>query len=95
MAHSRVRRLHAEARAVARYAARQPLRVEAVDPADARFWGKVRRLPRRQREVIVLRYVDELTDPEIAHVLGCSESTVRVHAHRATTTLAKTEGVTE
>jgi DNA-directed RNA polymerase specialized sigma24 family protein len=95
LAHSRVRRLHAEARALARYSARQPLRVEAVDPADAGFWGKVRRLPRRQREVIVLRYVDELTDPEIADVLGCSESTVRVHVHRATTTLARKEGVAE
>ena len=95
LAHSRMRRLGAEARAVARYAARQPLHVEAVDPADGRFWAEVRSLPRRQREVVVLRYVDQLSDAEIAEVLGCSESTVRVHAHRATTALAKREGVVE
>jgi RNA polymerase sigma factor (sigma-70 family) len=95
LAHSRMRRLGAEARAVARYAVRQPVRVEAVDPSDTQFWVDVRRLPRRQREVVALRYVDELSDAEIADVLGCAESTVRVHAHRAITALAKKEGAAE
>src|SRR5205823_11351329 len=88
LAHSRIRRLGAEARAVARYAARQPPHVGELEPADSRFWASVRRLPRRQREVVVLRYVDDLTDAAISQVLGCSESTVRVHAHRATAALA-------
>jgi len=90
LAHSRMRRVGAEARALARFAVRQPPLVDALEPEDARFWAQVRRLPRRQREVVVLRYVEELSDAEIAVVLGCAESTVRVHAHRATTTLAKT-----
>jgi RNA polymerase sigma factor (sigma-70 family) len=89
LACSRMRRLGAEARALARYAARQPPRVEPIEPDDAAFWAEVRHLPRRQREVIVLRYVEELADADIAEILGCSEATVRVHAHRATTTLAK------
>jgi DNA-directed RNA polymerase specialized sigma24 family protein len=37
---------------------------------------------------VVLRYVDDLSDAEIAGVLGCSDSTVRVHAHRARAALA-------
>jgi RNA polymerase sigma-70 factor (sigma-E family) len=44
---------------------------------------EVRRLPARQRAVIGLRYFADLTDAEIADLLGCSQSTVRVHAARA------------
>jgi RNA polymerase sigma-70 factor (sigma-E family) len=40
------------------------------------------RLPRKQRAVIVLRYYEDLADDEIAGILGCSPSTVRVHAMR-------------
>ena len=92
LARSRVRRLGAEARALARYAARQAPNVEELEPGDARFWAAVRRLPRRQYEVVVLRYVDDLSDAEIAEVLGCAESTVRVHAHRAAAALAESVG---
>lgn len=41
------------------------------------------RLPRRQKAVLVLRYFEGLSDPEIADLLGCSASTVRSHASRA------------
>jgi len=44
-------------------------------------------LPRRQRAVIVLRYYEDLSDSEIAEVLGCSQSTVRGYAMRALRTL--------
>jgi RNA polymerase sigma-70 factor (sigma-E family) len=40
------------------------------------------RLPRKQRAVIVLRYYEDLADEEIAGILGCSPTTVRVHAMR-------------
>jgi RNA polymerase sigma-70 factor (sigma-E family) len=40
-------------------------------------------LPRRQRAVIVLRYYEDLSDDDIAAVLGCTRSTVRGHAMRA------------
>jgi RNA polymerase sigma-70 factor (sigma-E family) len=40
-------------------------------------------LPRQQRAVIVLRYYEDLSDPEIADVLGCRPATVRAYATRA------------
>jgi len=49
----------------------------------AELLDEVRRLPARQRAVIGLRYYADLTDAEIADLLGCSQSTVRVHAARA------------
>ena len=43
----------------------------------------VGRLPRRQREVLVLRYYSDLSDEQIARVMGIGPSTVRSTAHRA------------
>jgi RNA polymerase sigma-70 factor (sigma-E family) len=51
------------------------------------MWQRLARLPRRQRAVLVLRYYEQLADPEIAELLGCAQATVRAHAHRALTTL--------
>jgi len=39
-------------------------------------------LPRRQREVVVLRYLADRPEAEVAHVLGCSIGSVKTHAHR-------------
>lgn len=46
------------------------------------LWPHVRSLPPRQRAVIVLRYYEDLTEREIADVLGCSTGTVKSTAHR-------------
>jgi RNA polymerase sigma-70 factor (sigma-E family) len=40
-------------------------------------------LSARQRATVVLRYWDDLTEQQTAHVLGCSASSVKVHARRA------------
>ena len=40
-------------------------------------------LPGRQRAAIVLRYFEDLSDAEIADVMGCKQVTVRGHIHRA------------
>jgi RNA polymerase sigma-70 factor (sigma-E family) len=61
--------------------------VEA-DPAQAyaerdEMLATLKRLPRRQRAVLVLRYYEDLADADIALVLGCSQVTVRTHAARA------------
>jgi RNA polymerase sigma-70 factor (sigma-E family) len=47
-------------------------------------------LPARQRETLVLRYYLELSDDEIARLMGVSSGTVRSAAHRALDTLART-----
>jgi len=44
-------------------------------------------LPPRQRAVIVLRYLDEMTEQEAAAVLGCSVGTVKSQTHKALTKL--------
>jgi RNA polymerase sigma factor (sigma-70 family) len=39
-------------------------------------------LPRRQREVVTLRYFGDLSEQQIAEVLGVSEGSVKTHASR-------------
>ncbi|MFD4874461.1 SigE family RNA polymerase sigma factor [Streptomyces sp. NPDC058420] len=55
----------------------------------------LRRLPRRQRAVIVLRYFEDRPDSEIAAILGVAQGTVRSQTHKALaslrTTLAEAE----
>src|SRR6478609_3231277 len=51
------------------------------------LWPHVRSLPPRQRAVVVLRYYEDLSEQEIADVLGCSTGTVKSTAHRALQTL--------
>ncbi|MFC6087493.1 SigE family RNA polymerase sigma factor [Sphaerisporangium aureirubrum] len=50
---------------------------------DTGVWTALGTLPRRQRAVLVLRYYEDLTDEEIAGVLGVSRGTVRSQASRA------------
>jgi len=45
-------------------------------------------LPRRQADAFVLSRLEGLEAAEIAHVIGCSVETVRVHLHRAVARLA-------
>lgn len=47
------------------------------------LWPHVRALPPQQRAVVVLRYYEDLSEAEIADVLGCSRGTVKSTAHRA------------
>jgi RNA polymerase sigma-70 factor, ECF subfamily len=88
MAVSFGRRLAAEARALARLAARSPKWSAPLEPPDADFWRSVRSLPRRQAQVLALRYLEDLPDDEIARILGCSEGTVRVQLHNGRVALA-------
>jgi RNA polymerase sigma-70 factor (sigma-E family) len=47
----------------------------------------VRRLPQRQREVVVLRFFADLSEGEIASALGISRGAVKSHASRGSATL--------
>lgn len=41
------------------------------------LWLALEKLPARQRAALVLRYYEDVSDSEIANLLGCRESTVR------------------
>ncbi|MCG5437042.1 SigE family RNA polymerase sigma factor [Micromonospora foliorum] len=64
------------------------------DAADRdEMWRLILGLPGRQRAVLVLRYYEDLDDPTIAQILGCSPVTVRTHAMRALSQLRERHGV--
>jgi RNA polymerase sigma-70 factor (sigma-E family) len=67
------------------------------DPADRYALGALVRaalagLPRQQRAVLVLRYVEDLPETTVAELLGCSAGTVKTHAHRGLRALRATLG---
>ena len=68
-------------------------RAVAAEPrgerAPATDLDLVGRLPRNQRVAIVLRYVEDLSIPDVAAAMGCAEATVRVHLHRGRRRLAE------
>lgn len=52
------------------------------------LWEAVGSLPRRQREVVVLCYLEGFTRIEAAAEIGVSPETVKTHLDRARTSLA-------
>jgi RNA polymerase sigma-70 factor (sigma-E family) len=68
-----------------------------ADPTDAlvlrqTLGAALQSLPKRQREVIVLRYLVGLSEPEVAATLGLSLGTVKTHLRRGLTRLRTTVG---
>jgi len=49
---------------------------------NAAMRAAVERLPRRQREVLILRYYADLSEAQIADTLQISPGSVKAHAHR-------------
>ncbi|MCX5233394.1 SigE family RNA polymerase sigma factor [Streptomyces sp. NBC_00233] len=68
--------------------------VEAVEHRAA-ILQALSALPARQRTVIVLRYFEDLSDPEIAAALNCSLGTIKTHARRGLTALRAHPAFTE
>ncbi|MCX6399393.1 MAG: SigE family RNA polymerase sigma factor [Propionibacteriales bacterium] len=69
-----------------------PVPVPSVDPVAETssrmdLWALVQVLPPRQRAVLVLRYYEDLSEAEIAAVLGVSAGTVKSQASLALRTL--------
>lgn len=56
---------------------------------DAEVWAALRRLSRRQQEVLVLRYYADASEAEIAEILGMSRGSVKAHAHRGMAALRR------
>lgn len=58
-------------------------------PADAApdvgqdLWDAIGRLPRRQRAIVVLRYVEDYTEVETAQLLDCSVGTIKSQSAKA------------
>ena len=86
------RRLAAEARALGRLSARAHPTVPPLEGDTAACWRVVRELPPRQAQAIALFYLEDRSTHEIAEIMDCAEATVRVHLHRARTTLARRLG---
>ena len=61
----------------------QPPPVPATTQAGDDLQRALRRLPPRQRAVIVLRYVHDLPEDEIAEALGVAAGTVKAHLAQA------------
>jgi RNA polymerase sigma-70 factor (sigma-E family) len=95
LCHSRVRRQERE-RIILR---RQP-DAEAIEPdtsADDRdeLWSVMKRLPYRQRAVLVLRYWDDLSEGQIAELMRCSPRAVNALLSRAKENLRNSIGRSE
>lgn len=89
---SAFRRSLAEAKALARAAVGSVWVLPPLSEDDAEFWGAVRRLPRRQRQVIALHYMEDMPVAKIARVLGTAEGTVKKHLHDGRVSLARRLG---
>lgn len=68
-----------------------------TDPSDEvalrqTLTAALRRLPRRQCEVIVLRYLLGYSEAQVASVLGVGRATVKTHLHRGMSALRTTLG---
>jgi RNA polymerase sigma-70 factor (ECF subfamily) len=94
-ARSLLRRRYAEARALAHVGPDRVTTVDEMSVDAAHFWAEVRRLPTRQAQAIALLYLEDRSVTDTAAVLGCSESTARVHLMRGRKALAERLAVEE
>ena len=72
-------------------------RLQAVDGEDAvalrlALGAALHSLPKRQREVVVLRYLSDLSEEDVAQALGISPATVHTHVHRGLAAMRRTLG---
>ncbi len=92
---SRYRRRRAEARALLKVAAGSKKALPDLTPETEEVWDAVRRLPRRQAQVVALTYLDALSLQEVADILDVAVPTVGTHLQRGRKTLSRVLAVTE
>ena len=84
------RRAAAEARGLMRMASRTSgTSYPELSIETEYMWEWVRGLPRRQAQIVAMRYLGELSVAEIAAVLDLSRHTINTHLRRAMTTLGE------
>jgi len=69
-----------------------------ADPSDATslrlaLVAALARLPRREREAVVLRYLADLSIDDVARTMGVSAGTIKQSVHRALRTLRSDQGI--
>nr|WP_212996645.1 SigE family RNA polymerase sigma factor [Actinoplanes consettensis] len=74
---------------------RTEVRIEGPGPERVAVIAALATLPEQQRRVVVLRYMADLTVPEIAVREGVAEGTVKSWLHRSRTALAAHLGTAE
>jgi RNA polymerase sigma-70 factor (sigma-E family) len=76
--------LRARTRAVRRNERLKTNDVTLAPAIDERLdlYAALSRLPRRQRETVVLRYLGDLSEAQTADLIGCSVGSVKTHASR-------------
>ena len=93
LCHSRVRHLAMAARRHLQLGVAEDVasaEIQVVHRESVReLLAAVAKLPRRQREVLVLRYWLDLSERETAAVLGIAVGTVKAHTARAIATITK------
>jgi RNA polymerase sigma-70 factor (sigma-E family) len=57
--------------------------IAAAQAERDQLWRALGRLTRRQRAVVVLRFYEDLTESQVAEVLGCAIGSVKAHSSRA------------
>lgn len=83
----RVRRNHL--RSVSAPEGAPPADVGALRAAETdQVMAALARLPERQRQVLILRYYEDLSEAEIATALDISTGSVKTHAHRGMAALS-------
>jgi RNA polymerase sigma-70 factor (ECF subfamily) len=90
LARSRLRRLAAETKALSRIVGLARPVFPDLEPHNERFWQAVRELPRRQREVVALHYLEDRSVADVADLLGIAESSVKNSLAQGRRTLART-----
>lgn len=91
---SKLRRRYLERREASRQTGddRGVRRIDDQAADHDQVWQALSRLPQRQREAVVLRYYEDLSEAETAEVLGVSVGTVKSQVSRGLTRLQELLG---